>query len=79
MAFSITFHQLPRSETGHQRQYQVTAFNRPGLFPVRKHFTTAQMSEVKMGRRGWFPVGLDTATPGWATEWSPDKTANPVP
>jgi hypothetical protein len=79
MAFSIIFKKIPRRLTGHQQQYKVLAELRPGRFPIHEHYTAAQMMQIRPGVRGWFPVGLDTRTPGWAKEWNPTRNSNPSP
>lgn len=79
MAYSVIFKQIPRKQTGHQIQYKVLAITVPGRFPIHEHYTAKSMLQVRPGVRGWFPVGLDTRTPGWAKEWNPTRNANPTP
>jgi hypothetical protein len=79
MAYSVIFKKIPQHLTGHQRQYKVLRIQVPGRFPKHECFKAMDMLKIRPGVRGWFPVGLDTRTPGWAKEWNPQKNANPVP
>lgn len=79
MAFSITFKMIPRSQTGHQRQYKVLSFDRPGRFTPKQHYLAKDMLTIRPGVRGYIPIGVDTRTPGFAKEWTPDRTSNPMP
>lgn len=65
MGFSVTLRKV-RHQTA-QTLYQVTSMDRPGLFKRRPQYTSDQMvmESPPEGRRGYFPVGVDTKTPGW--------------
>lgn len=79
MAYAVIFKKIPRRLTGHQQQYQVLAIKTPGPYRIHEHYQANDMLKVRPGVRGWFPVGLDTRTPGWAKEWNPVRNSNPSP
>lgn len=65
MAFAVTLKKLANS--GIQTVFAVTHMGRPGNFPKRPQQMGADMApcEPPEGQRGWFPVGVDTKTPGY--------------